>query len=383
MKNMCAERASLSPITTRWAVALVAVVALAGCGTETAGGGKSEVAGLTSLGPCSSPDTPVAAFWGSDEGVGFPDDRNGAPPGGDIWGLLPDGQNSALTDDARSRDPSLSDDALRLYFTRSDGGLRADIAAPGTTLWKMDLVTREETQLFVASDDTALIEDMEESPDGRQLAFTAQIGDAEAVRPRVYLLDLDGTDEPTVVPMPSARPELPRQWQASPTWSFDGTSLAYILVSNDDTTGWQSSIQVVDLATGNDSTLYEPASKHSYLHGLQWSAAEDALLVVEQTDEAPVDDGFVAVSIDARTGERSVLVDRVPDSVTYSGSDGRTVSAIGLTSEQLENPELPQEPAYTTWVDGEATVEELATTMSFALQLNIPESAYMFSESEQ
>lgn len=369
------RRSSPGPVSRRsrssTLVLVASAIAVAGCGAESVDGVDGDQAGaLAGLTDCGSPDAPVAAFWGSDQGVGFADDSQDAPSGGDIWTMTVDGRVTQLTDDARSRDPSMSDDAKRLYFTRSNGGLDAGVAAPGTQLWVRDLATGDETLIYDTGEDTQGFNEVEESPDGTAIAFSAHLDFPRSSIPRVYVLDLDPLGEPTVVPFPPIDKRYPFQMQASPTWSPDGARLAYVLVENDRSTGWRSSLRVVDLATGDDSLLYRAPDERSYMLSLQWSPDGSALVAAVKGDQPQ--EGFMAVSIDAATGDRTVLVDAVPDSVTNASADGTAVGSIGLTFEQIEDPTLLQEPVLTTWTGADTgATDALPVHLSFATQLTI------------
>ena len=354
--------------------AFVGGITVAGCGAEAVQDADGNERGaLDGLDVCGSPDGPIAAFWGSDEGAGFPDDSEGAPTGGDIWTVTVDGRVTAVTDDARSRDPSLSDDAQRLYFTRSDGGLDGGVASPGTELWVLDLATGEQSLIFDTGEDTQGIVDIEESPDGSTLAFTAHVGDPETARPRAYVLDLERLGEPTELPLPPVDEKYRWQSQASPTWGPDG-SLAYVFEESDNSTGIKSSVRVVNLETGEDTFLYQAPDERSYVLGLRWVPDGSALIAVAQGDESQ--EGYDAISIDAETGQRSVLVSTVPDRVTDASRDSSAISSIGLTFEQINNPQLPQQPVITTWIAGEATTQEIPVQLSFATQLTVADCSH-------
>lgn len=351
---------------------IACALAAGGCGPEAvsdqAGEGASLLTDLTTCG--GPPEAPVAAFWGSTDGEGFPDDSPGAPTGGDIWTISADGHVKQLTADDRSRDPSFSDDAQRLYFTRSDGGLSAGVAAPGHELWVRDLASGEESLLFATDTRTQGVSDIEESPDGSAVAFVANVGSPRDTRPRVYVLDLVDQSDIAEVALPAVSEQLRFPFQLSPTWSPDGARLAYVLQGEASTT-LQSSVHVFDVDMAEDSELYTVPDP---LRDLQWSPDGRSILAIEPTPLGQ--DGFTAISINAETGQRSVLVDVVPERVTFAGSDRQLLAAVGLTFEQIDNGSREQEPVLTTWIDGEATTQTLPVHLSFAAHLTIADCSH-------
>lgn len=130
----------------------------------------------------------------------------------------------------------------------------------------------------------------------------------------------------------------------------------------------------MNLETGEDTFLYQAPDERSYVLGLRWVPDGSALIAVAQGDESQ--EGYDAISIDAETGQRSVLVSTVPDRVTDASRDSSAISSIGLTFEQIDNPQLPQQPVITTWIAGEATTQEIPVQLSFATQLTVADCSH-------
>ena len=321
---------------------------------------------------CAASDGPVGAFWGSDEGVGWPGRGPESPEGGDVWSITVDGQVQPITDDARSRDPSISDDGRRLYFNRSAGGTVAGAAAPGTEAWVHDLTTGEQTMLFALDDPQfESVTRLAESPDGTTIAYSAAVGDPSSARERIYLIDRVDARSPRPLPVPES--DL-FNGQVEPTWSPDGTMLAYLDYEIDELQNSSWSVRMVELESSKPRLVYEYADP-SRLRGLHWSPDARSLLVTEESiqpsDESPRI-GNVAVSIDAASGERTVLTDDVVLEVTYFAAGGETIGEIGSP---LGAADTLQDPVLSTWdrAADEVTADTtaLSASLSFASSLSI------------
>jgi len=289
-----------------------------------------------------------------------------------VWSITADGRVQAITDDGRSRDPSISDDGRRLYFNRSAGGTVAGAAAPGTEAWMHDLETGEETMLFALDDpQVESLTRLAESPDGTTMAYSAAVGNPSSARERIYLIDRVDARSPRLLPVPES--DL-FDGQVEPTWSPDGTMLAYLNYEIGDLQNSSWSIRTVELESSEPRIIFEHAQP-TRLHGLHWSPDARSLLVTEESiqsfDEGPRI-GNVAVSIDAATGERTVLADDVVLEVTYVADGGGTIGEIGSP---LGAADTLEEPVLSTWdlAADEDTAETtaLSASLSFASSLSI------------
>jgi len=349
----------------------VAAVVLAAAGLTVACGSEDPTQmlptevfpgrGIEGLDSCAGGELPVAAFWGSTEGVGSPGRGPDSPPGGDLFGMSSDGEIRRLTDDAKSRDPWLSHDGRRLYFTRSDGGTLAGGAAPGTSVWVRGLDTGEDTMVFeVADREGAQVAVPEASPDGSRIVFQAT---NEEMFDRVYVLELGG--ELREIAMPISAEGL-QGWQTEPTWRPDGEQLAYLYTEVDDTGQrlW-SSIRVVDLASSEEAILYAPAEPVT-LVDLEWTADGEALTANQLA-------GQQVISIDLASGRQTTLADGVNVSATASGEGAFT--GIG-PEHQAPAGEEPTRQVLATWNGADVAVRELPEAFSFATYLTIADCAF-------
>lgn len=340
-----------------------ATIAVAGCGTLD----SAETSTLPeSLDACGDVDTPVAAFWGNDEGIGWPGRGPESPSGGDIWTITAEGSIRAVTDDARSRDPALSWDGERLYYNRSPGGVLGGAAAPGTEAWMLNLSTGESEKLFEVLDpEHESIGKLAESPDGASLAYSAAIGSPDAARERLYLISLDAPGSPKEL--------LPPQYslfdgQVEPAWSPDGNQLAYVYYQYDQENNSEWSIRIRDVASSAERVLYS-AIKNARLSGLHWSPDGQAVLATEEAGSV----GRTAILIDVFSGEW-MDVAQVGLEATFLSADGSLIGAIQVPSNDLDA--AGSEPALVTWeAMGEntepTTIESFPVRFAFAADLAI------------
>lgn len=348
------------------AALLAGAATASGCGTQVDGdGGAAPDGTLTGLQACESTDGPVAAFWGSA-------DREGELNVVDIWTATAAGQVEQLTDDGRSRDPSMSDDAQRLYFTRSNGGLLADAAAPGTELWVMDLPNREESMIFDAGERSPGISSVEESPNGTAVAFAANLLEPPRPQTRVYVMNLENPAELLEFPLQPAKDEYPFQYQTDPTWSPDGSQLAYVLVESNNSGGMQSSLRVLDVASGEDTLLYQPEGGRSRLLNPYWTADGTTLVMAAKLDGRQ--DQFAALAVDTGSGVVTTLVEDGVESIVADASpDGTAIASIELMP--ADDTSSLRRPILTTWTRAGASTQELPVELTLAAQLTIADCA--------
>lgn len=359
--------------------ALIAVImtSASACGVERPTDATDEQGLLPGLTSCGGADSPVAAFWAGDKGDGWPGGGPTSPEGGDIWVITADGAVTAITDDARSRDPSPSSDGQRLYFNRSEGGIVVGAAAPASEAWVHDVATGSEQMLFaLAEPTTEHLGRLVESPDGSTIAYSAALGTLESARQRLYVVDRLRPDEPTQLPSPDI--DL-FTGQVEPVWHPDGTTLAYLYyeINQAQTPTW--AIRLLDVKTNKDRLLYT-YGEPSRMHGLDWSLDGQSLLVMEEPLEPaeqgqPV--GNVVVSIDVATGARTELTDRIALDATYSDAAGTTLSAVGVPFTQLNSDSAL--PSLLTWhvTNGPSSesADPLPVDFAFAADLSIARCA--------
>jgi len=359
----------MSDFAWRKALALVAVlptcVLAGGCGDVTAtsvGGAGQAGPGLTA---CSG-GGPVAAFLGGTEGEGFPGDAEGAPTGWDVWGIPAEGEYTQLTTGLQSFDPWISDDGNSLFFTKGPGGILGGAPSSPTDGWLLDLQTGEERLLVQAGG----INSLRSSPDGQQLAYALLPKDTDNAEFRIAVADLDAPDVPVTMidPEPSGPNE--GQSQSQPTWGPDGRELAYIRLSTDLLVGRsQWSIQVVDLASGDQRTLYE-APMDIPLTSLEWIESTNKLLVVQPDDVGR----NTVLTVDLESGETSTLAEDVWTPIAASALDGATVSAIGVRPEDKESAE--PDLALMTWTGGDRIDTVVPAQISYAAALTVADCSY-------
>jgi WD40 repeat protein len=317
-------------------------------------------AGLAS---CGAPHDPVGAFWANDVGVGYPGSSEQAPTGGDIWLIDADGQVSAATNDGLSRDPLLSRDGQRLYFTRAVASSGFAEPLPGLQIWVRDLTTGSEAMLAA----TGPVDDLAESPDGTSLAFTTV--DTEGQR-RLFTMDAAGDTTPEVVPWSGAGDS--HDEQTSPSWSPDGTQIAYISRSYSDDGLLFSSIRVLDPTSGKETVVYQ-AAEEVVLYDLAWLSDNESLLVTK-TLRGGVLPGTV-IRVDRLTGSEAVVAEGAGVAAVAASEDGSTVAEIGWPVDRIGEGNLL--PSLTTWTHGQRTDIELPRRFAFATDLTIAECAYL------
>lgn len=344
---------------------------LTGCGAAPTPETSSDVRDVPALElvPCLDGDSPVAAFVASDEGVGYPGNGSDAPPGGDVWTMTADGRITALTDDATSGQPWFSDDGRLLYFTRSDVGVVGDSIAYGLEAWVWDVESGEQRMLARVDSDIPgdEIGGLQGSPDGSRAAYQGLAG--EPAQPALFVIDIS-SGERTQLPAPPPGERF--QGQTDPTWGPDGDQIAYVHyeVENELGTIW-SSIRVIDLATGTESIRYAP-SDPTTLHSLDWTSDGDAFIVGERLEGA--DATTTVISIDATTGNRTVVIPDGPFSFTLASHDGTVVSE--LANPQGSPDAAPTgEPWLETWRRGGVMTTAFPQHLSFAVSLTIANCA--------
>ena len=152
--------------------------------------------------------------------------------GGDssqIFSYAGDGsERRALTTSGYNIMPSWSWDGSRILFgsDRGDGPMRMEI-------WTMDANGANKRQLTfdTAGGNFTPVE----SPDGARVAFSglrASVG-----HPEVWVMNADGSDQRRL----TVTPELPGQesvWSLHPTWSPDGSQIAYASTASGSTQIW-------------------------------------------------------------------------------------------------------------------------------------------------
>lgn len=354
---------------------IIAIAAtVSACGTEGLPNEAPQPALFDGLADCGVPDSPIAAFWGSDEGVGVPGRNADSPTGGDIWGITADGRVAAITNDAKSRDPWLSDDGRRLYFTRSAGGIVAGAAAPGIEVWVRELASGEETMLFRADTNVegTEVSAPEGSPDGKSVAFQAPAG--QLMQQYVYVMTTEPIGEPVQIPMPASTGRI--HGQREPTWSSDGSELAYVYHEVDDLGQIFSSIRIVNLLSNAERSLYAPAEPVSLLE-LDWTPDGSALLAEERSTLASgTSEGSTVVSIDSTSGERSVLATQVGVPTTLSSSGG-AVTGIGTLRSWSNETEIAKTPELMTWGSDSTSRRELPSRFAFATSLTIADCSFI------
>lgn len=343
---------------------LAAGFAVSSCGDARGPAESGPAALLPGLQPCDLPDGPVAVFWGTDEGEGFPRDEPGAPHGADVWSITADGRVEALTDDQRSFDPWLSVDGQRVYFTRGPGGLSGGGPAPPTEAWVRDLATGEERLLFETEPE---VKDLRESPDGERLVYAAPEGGEE----RLHLVDLAAPGEPTVLPTAAGAGGI-FQGQNEPTWSPDGSRLAYLAYETDESQQRWDSVHMLDVKTLTDTVIYRPEDP-VMLRNLDWTKDGGSLLLSESPGPVfgvePQDD---AIRIDVATGERSVVATGVGYGVTALTADGSLVASV---ASHAAPGAPPDDPMLKTWDGDETAVSQLPVDLSFATSLAVADCA--------
>ncbi|WP_394497259.1 winged helix-turn-helix domain-containing protein [Shewanella sp. ENK2] len=111
------------------------------------------------------------------------------------------------------------------------------------------------------------------SPDGRFMAFQWR---KSGTKGQLYIKNLQDEDAPL------RQISMSHDTEATPSWSPDGQSLAYLRTTVDN----QCFVHVRDLITNQDKQLDNACVSKGYLHSLEWSPNGKALAYVKATTDA-------------------------------------------------------------------------------------------------
>jgi Tol biopolymer transport system component len=158
------------------------------------------------------------------------------------------GAETQLTDDDLSEsDPAWSPDGETILFTRQTG-------ETGRDLYRIDAAGGAATSLTSDPGDDA---DPAWSPDGSRIAFARRAAGGDAVD-HLFVMNADGSQvEPLVAEEPGGGP--PAGGDADPTWSPDGTRIAF--ESSRDAGLW-----MVDAAGGVPESIADDETEWIFVH---------------------------------------------------------------------------------------------------------------------
>lgn len=234
-------------------------------------------------------------------------------PGGAIWTSLPDGRQAEQlttpppgsgTNRPNDFHPVWSPDGEMLAFTRTNPEAGRD---------ELRVLTRSgEETLVTTGDPDGYIGAVDWSPDGSTIVFagvvTAPEGAAAATNSHVFTIPASG-GEPTQLTQNMDG----RGWNTYPTWSPDGTKIAYvddsrgkIVVMNPD----GSSKQDLAVQPGDDSIVYLNWGTHTAADPAEPEASPEALPASPSGTlyfERFTDQRRHIVSLDLSTGEEREL----------------------------------------------------------------------------
>lgn len=144
-----------------------------------------------------------------------------------IISFAPDGRDPVyLTEDGSNIMPSWSRDGRRILLSSNRHDARR------VEIWAMDAVGGGQRQLTFDTPGGNFTP--VESPDGSRIAFSGQRGDNP---PEVWVMDADGSRQRQLTQTPRL-PGQPYVWSLHPTWSADGTRIAYESTKSGSTQIW-------------------------------------------------------------------------------------------------------------------------------------------------
>lgn len=202
---------------------------------------------------------------------------------------------------------------------------------PGSTLWVADQDGSNERQLAGIQNATY----PSFSPDGTLIAYRS--GDASS-KGSIAVVEVEGEARRSVVPEEDSS-----QIFGGPTWSPDGTRLAFTYVDLEDYT---ARIRVVDSTSGatvatiqspETVTLNDGVTYRGSLFAPSWSPADDRKLVVQHNRPFENDDGVGDVEIATVTLDgalTNVTNDTRVDGAPDWSPDGTRIAYVSLTSNE-------------------------------------------------
>lgn len=215
------------------------------------------------------------------------------------------------------------------------------------------------------------MQDVEESPDEQRIAFVAVTAEQGTEQLRLFITDSAAAGPLTQLAVPAGNPER-WQGQTSPAWSPDGSILAYVLEEVDSRGEYWSSIREIDLSSGADTPMYEPATPVR-LRRLSWTP-DGRTLVVTQSGLGGIVPG-AAFAINRENRQPAVIAEGAGLEVALAAADATIVAEIAVPVDRLEDDPLSS-PVLNVWTDGRLNREELPAAFAFGAQLTIAECAY-------
>jgi Tol biopolymer transport system component len=326
-------------------VAVLAVLALAGCSASSAPDGSGTTSSPSVTAPSASPS-------------GVPSREPGSPlafqSDGRVRVLTPAGATSAIAEAAPEgqEHPDWSPDGSRIAFETGHA-----------VLWVAEADGSKATEVFRCARPCHAIQDAAWSPDGRSLAFVAAETQDGGTTSRSSVLRLDlATQTVTTVYADTSH----KVWLFSPRWSPDGTRLVvdeetFASDKLDEGTVAASKVGIIRAEAAKPTIRYVATAAPGRISGVDWSPRGD-LLVIGRDDNLVTlrPDGTGARTITAFDGaaRHAVQPTFAPDGAgivftyvegTYGVDDRPTAAQVDLagagltilgTGERMTHPRL-------------------------------------------